>query len=445
MTYKTDWLLIFSVLGLLTFSLFFVYSSSVDLQGQLQSTEFIRQFSFVIIGIIFFIIISLVKYNYIENSAWYIYVFFILLLIITFMFGSVRNGARSWLGFWGFGIQASEFSKVALMVAMAAFVKKRGQNFLMVRDTITLALLTLLPMGLILLQPDMGTSLVFIPILLFVLYIAGMNEKKVFFVVGVGVVAVIILIVSYWLLDFSSSVEQKMSLMLRSQAFLLYLLGVFALCILALLGRLVVYMKAFFNTLAYISAMVLFGNTFAYIATYVLKPYQLQRLLVFVNPESDSLGSGWQILQSVSAIGSGGMLGQGFLQGKQSNFQFLPQKSTDFIFSLIGEEIGFIGSVSIILLYGLLLFRIVFIGMNSKDIFSRVFCAGAIAMFFTHFVVSIGMTLGVMPITGIPLLLVSYGGSSVLSSLIAIGIVHNIYISESYKHQESRNISMFKM
>ena len=163
------------------------------------------------------------------------------------------------------------------------------------------------------------------------------------------------------------------------------------------------------------------------LAQKILKDYQIMRLVVFLDPDVDPQGAGWNILQSLTAIGSGGLFGKGFLKGTQSHYHYLPQQSNDFIFSIIAEEIGFFGSMVVFLCFFIILIRGFIIAYSSKDSFGSYICFGIIAMFFFHFVVNIGMAMGIMPITGIPLLFLSYGGSSLWTSMMAAGILINIY------------------
>ncbi len=415
-----------AVLGLVVFSALFVYSSSVDMQGVVQSTEFSKQLLFIIIGLTCMFIIMFIPINKFKEFMPVVYGFALFLLVFTLFKGDVRNGAQSWLPVFGFSLQASEFAKVATILMYAYLIEKYSPDFRQYTHIIFYAFVGLLPMGLILMQPDMGTALVYLPIMLAILYISGVLAKRVLFIVGAGVISIATLIVSYVMQSMVTS-DVTLITLLRTNTFLVYIILLALLVILSSLGTMVDFFSRGFFVLRYCSFMTLTGGIMAYIATIVLKPYQLQRLLVFIKPESDPLGSGWHILQSVSAIGSGGLFGAGFLQGEQSSLHFLPQKSTDFIFSLIGEELGFMGNVTVILLYFLLMWRILLVGVACKTMFSRICCAGILAIFFIHFMVNIGMTLGIMPITGIPLLLVSYGGSSIVSTFFALGIVQNIY------------------
>ena len=158
----------------------------------------------------------------------------------------------------------------------------------------------------------------------------------------------------------------------------------------------------------------------------ILKEYQLKRLIVYIDPNSDPLGAGWNIIQSKIAIGAGGVWGRGFLNGTQSHYRFLPQQSTDFIFSILSEEFGFAGGSLVFVLYLIIMVRITFIMLSSKNVFGYYIASGILGMFFFHFVVNVGMVMGIMPITGIPLLFLSYGGSSLWTAMICIGLLMSI-------------------
>lgn len=425
---RIDIFLLIAMIGLCMFSLFFVYSSSVDIAGNVNSNEFIRQLFFIILGIILFILIQFVPLRFIIRNAIWIYIICVLLLLLTLMIGEIRNGAKSWLPLFGFSIQSSEFMKVATILLFATVLNEYRPDFTSLKQLMSYSVIGVFPMLLILIQPDMGTTLVYIPIILGIYYIYGYSPYKVIFIIGIGIISVVTLIVSYHFNSMDVLGSQKI-LLLRSSRYIYYLAVLIIVCILSLLGFLTGYLHILFKSICYITTMFGVGSVLAYVATLVLKPYQMQRLLVFVNPNSDPLGSGWHILQSVAAIGAGGVSGKGYLQGTHTKLEFLPQKSTDFIFSVIGEEMGLIGGGLLILLYMLIIWRMIMIGIRSNDLWSSIYCGGTVAMFFTHFLVNVGMTLGVMPVTGIPLLLVSYGGSSLLTSLLAIAIVHNIYAS----------------
>jgi rod shape determining protein RodA len=184
--------------------------------------------------------------------------------------------------------------------------------------------------------------------------------------------------------------------------------------------------KRHYAILFYIFASITFALVASVGAGKVLKDYQIKRLIVFIDPDSDPRGAGWNIIQSKIAIGSGSVWGQGFLKGTQSHYRFLPQHNTDFIFSILSEEWGFIGGISVFLLYSLILIRLIVIIKNTVNLYASSILAGIFGMFFFHFVVNVGMVMGMMPITGIPLLFLSYGGSSLWTAMICVGLIMGI-------------------
>jgi rod shape determining protein RodA len=186
--------------------------------------------------------------------------------------------------------------------------------------------------------------------------------------------------------------------------------------------------KEHFYWLAYATLILLLAISGSLLFRKVLKEYQIMRLIVFLNPSVDPRGAGWNIIQSVTAVGSGGLWGKGFLQGTQSHYRYIPQQSTDFIFSILSEEWGFVGILIVFALFLVILTRGILIIKNTKDRFASITAAGIVGMIFFHFAVNVGMAIGIMPITGIPLFFLSYGGSSLWTVLISIGILMNFYI-----------------
>lgn len=191
--------------------------------------------------------------------------------------------------------------------------------------------------------------------------------------------------------------------------------------------------KNYFYIICFLTLILLICTSLSFVAGKILKDYQIMRLIVFLDPGIDPRGAGWNINQSITAIGSGGLLGKGFLLGTQSHYRFVPQQSTDFIFSIFAEESGFFGGVIVFALFMFLNFRIIRIAKNSSDAFGTFIATGVSSIYLFHFVVNIGMAMGIMPITGIPLLFMSYGGSSLLSAMIGIGLISSIHVRR-YQH-----------
>ena len=205
----------------------------------------------------------------------------------------------------------------------------------------------------------------------------------------------------------------------------MYLTGTFAVTVAGILGQ-IFFKKKYFYWITYVFGIISFSLLASAGAGKVLKPYQIQRLIVFIDPSSDPRGAGWNIIQSKIAIGSGLLRGRGFMQGTQSHYRFLPQQSTDFIFSIFAEETGFIGGILLFAVFFCILFRIVYIMKQTTNRFGYLIASGILGMFFFHFIVNVGMVMGIMPITGIPLPFLSYGGSALLTNMLAVGILMSI-------------------
>jgi rod shape determining protein RodA len=188
------------------------------------------------------------------------------------------------------------------------------------------------------------------------------------------------------------------------------------------------YKKRYFFWIVYSAAVVVLSLGASFVAHKVLKDYQIMRLIVFLDPEVDPQGAGWNIIQSITAIGSGGLAGKGYLQGTQSHYRFLPQQSTDFIFSIFTEEWGFLGGLLVFSLFLVIILRLMRIVRTAADPFGAYICAGLAGIFVFHFLINVGMTMGIMPITGIPLLFMSYGGSSIISAMVGIGLALSIHV-----------------
>jgi rod shape determining protein RodA len=313
------------------------------------------QMGWLIIGLAVMYFILLFDYSIIMNYASLIYWSSIAFLIANDTLGKVTNGARSWIAIGSRGIQPSEFAKIAMIIMLAKKLEDMEGDINSFKNFFTLCFYALIPMILIVVQPDMGMTMVCFFVVLGIFYMAGLNLKV---IIG-GIGSIVVLIAVIW----NSSLMQL---------------------------------------------------------------YWKDRLTSFLNPAKDELGSGMQLISSLIGIGSGGILGKGFLKGTQISGGFIPEAHTDFIFSVVGEEWGLVGAVFLLFLYGLLLYRFIKIAKASKDIFGSVICVGVISTTLFSILQNIGMTIGVMPITGITLPLMSYGGSSILTNFIAIALILNI-------------------
>jgi len=345
--FALDYKLIFLVLLLGIISFFAIYSTERGNFNYYTQNHVYKFFIFFTI----FIVLSFFKIQFWYKLTYLFYFVVIILLLGVDFYGVTSSGSKRWINLFAFNLQPSELMKVALIMSLAKYYNKIPSNDVnrikfMVLPTIAL----LVPVYLILSQPDLGTALL----------------------VAIGGIAVI------WLAGFR--------------------------------------MKYFvFSSVLFICLMP--------VIIAFLKPYQKSRILTFLNPERDPLGAGYQIIQSKIAIGSGGIFGKGFLKGSQSYLDYLPEKHTDFIFTLFSEEFGFIGSGSLLLIYALIIYRIIDIGNKAKNNFSRLYCFGFAAAFFVYVAVNMMMVLGLLPIVGAPLPIMSYGGSAMLSMMIGLGVV----------------------
>jgi rod shape determining protein RodA len=281
------------------------------------------------------------------------------------------------------------------------------------------------PVLLILSQPDLGTASVYIPVFLAMCFMAGVPVRYLVLALGVGGLSIIFTVLPLWESNILKHQIPLIRILTDIRFTLIALVSLGIVTVLAMIGRLMFKAK-YYYWIAYVAgilAVSLFGSLGA---SHVLKEYQIMRLIVFLDPNVDPLGSGWNIIQSITAIGSGGPFGLGFLQGTQSHYRFLPQQSTDFIFSILSEEWGFFGGLLVFSLYTLIIVRGLIIIRKTENNFGSLIATGIVCMYFFHFIVNIGMVMGMMPITGIPLLFLSYGGSSLWTAMAAAGILMSI-------------------
>ena len=297
------------------------------------------------------LIISFINIKFWFFIGYFFYLAVIGLLIWTYLFGIKSSGSQRWIDLYFINLQPSELMKICIIMCLAKyFHRMKLENVNSIYTILTSLIIILLPMGLVIVQPDLGTALLIAISGIAVLWFAGINHKY----------------------------------------FIYTMLG-------------------FLISLPFIISF--------------LKPYQKLRVLTFLNPDRDPLGAGYQIIQSKIAVGSGGIFGKGFLKGTQSYLEFLPEKHTDFIFTLFSEEFGFIGSALLLIIYAVIIYRIVTIGATSRSFFAKLFCYSFAAAIFVYITINMSMVLGLLPIVGSPLPIMSYGGSSMLATMIGFGVV----------------------
>ena len=327
-----------------------------------------KQALFLVLGIVLAISILRFDYTQLEKYSTYLYILSLLILVVVLVFGKEVRGTTGWIGLGSLPpMQPAEFTKILLIVAFADFLQRRKGELDTLAQIFPCILYMGLPFMLIMMQPDLGTALVYIAITVIMMFIAGTNPRL-----------------------------------------LLQLLGGGLLCI----------------------ALLLFLH-FQFNMWLPLDDYQFNRLKVVIDPYQDGQGgrgAGWNTIQSLIAIGSGGWQGKGLFNGTQVQLNFLPERHTDFIYAVIGEELGFLGAALVIVLFGLLLVRAVVISFNARELYGTLVVTGITAMWLFHIFENIGMSIGLMPITGIPLPFLSYGGSAMLTNMLGVGLILSVNI-----------------
>ncbi len=344
--FSIDYVLVISILILGIVSMFAMYSTDGG-EFKYHTESHIIRFS---VFFIMFFILSFIQIRFWHSTSYIIYIIFFILLLGVKYFGLTSSGSQRWLNFYFMNLQPSELMKIGLILFLAKYYHRISlENVNRLKFLFLPVSALIAPVLLVIMQPDLGTSLLIAAGGLIVAWLAGVRAK--FFA---------------------------------------------------------------YSTLVFI--------LFLPVAISFLKPYQKARILTFLNPEKDPLGAGYQIIQSKIAIGSGGLFGKGFLNGSQSYLDYLPEKHTDFIFTLFSEEFGFFGSVFILILYGVIISRIVKIGNITRSNFGKLYCYSFATAFFIYVVVNMGMVLGLLPIVGSPLPIMSYGGSSMMAIMLGLSI-----------------------
>ena len=423
---RVDIILILCVLGLMGLGIGFIYSSGVTSTGIQVSREWIKQIIWSASGLVLMTVFSFINYRLWKQWAAAVYLGNALLLILVLILGTYVNGAKAWIGVGAIGIQPSEFGKFSLIIMLAWWFDERGRNNEDLRVWIGAIALTLLPVLLVLMQPDLGTAIVYIPILLAMAFSAGIKWSFLLFPILAGMITVIGVLGLAWNNYITAAPSIFFRLFVDPKLIRIILPALLVLTFLIFLGWIIFRRHLF---LGFLYGFGILSSSYIGItgASKVLRPYQMMRLVVFLDPQIDPRGAGWHIIQSVTAIGSGGVFGKGFLQGTQSHYRYLPEQSTDFIFSILAEETGFIGSVLVFALYSIIIIRALYIAYTSHDRYGTYVSVGIAAMIGYHVIQNIGMAIGVMPITGIPLFFLSYGGSSLWTALVSIGLLLSIH------------------
>ena len=406
-TLKIDWLVLLIYLLLVIFGITNIYSSTFDAdQPELfnLSRSIGKQMIFFVVSLAAGMFILVAPAKIFERFASVIYLVIILLLIGLYPFGSTISGARSWYNFGGIGLQPAEFAKVAVALATAKLLSEIQIDIRRLSSLLQILIIIGLPMGLILLQPDAGSALVF-GAFIFVLFREGLPTPYMLIVGG---------LIFFFILTLVAPLP------------FVYVSINFVIISLYFFSKKVNKKAAFLPYLMFILLSSGYVYSVDYIFNEIFEQRHRDRFNIVLGKEVDTQGIGYNLNQSKIAIGSGGWEGKGFLQGTQTKGGFVPEQHTDYIFSTIGEEWGFMGSAGVVLLFSFLILRILSRAEAQKNKFSRIYAYGVASIIFIHFFVNIGMSIGLVPTIGIPLPFISYGGSSLLAFTILIFIYLNL-------------------
>ena len=360
--FNFDWTLLLLVLAISFIGLLNIYSTGYSLDNYRQETLYIKQAQWIIIGLILMGIVICIDYRFISQFAYVFYAISIILLLVVSLYGYTTHGSQRWIVIGGFFFQPSELVKLTIIIALAKYFDDHMiERSYKLRELFVPFFIVLIPVLLILKQPDLGTALMLLLIVLSIIFFIGIKWRSLFMAIACGGM----LIPISWLL---------------------------------------------------------------------LKDYQKERIMTFLDPESDPLGSGYHIIQSIIAVGSGGIFGKGYLKGTQTQLKFLPVQQTDFVFSVFAEEWGFLGGVILMIMFVVLILWCLKIALHSRDLSGMLISFGVTMLIFWEVFINIGMVLGMLPVVGIPLPFLSYGGSSMVVLMIATGLLLNVSMRRFILH-----------
>lgn len=454
--YNLDWLTVGLTMLLMLLGWLNIYSAvyNEDHTSIFDLTQrYGKQMLWVVAAIVMAFIVLIIESKFYSFFAYLIYGIAILALLLVLVIGKEIHGSRSWFVIGGFQIQPSEFAKFATVLAVARYLSTFNVKINQAKTLVITAIIIFTPALLILMQSDTGSALVYTSLFI-ILFREGLPSGIVFIFLVVSLLFVLTLFVSTLVLIIGLIILGALTFYVIQKSFrqAAVALGILALVSVLLWGlnqmlstglpiHLIITVGLLLSGLIYLipvykfkirNAILIFiilvgsiGYTYTvdYFVSDVLSPYQQKRINVLLGIESDPFGDGYNVNQSKIAIGSGGFSGKGYLKGTQTKFNFVPEQSTDFIFCTVGEEWGFIGSISIIGLFMFLMLRILMLAERQKSAFSRIYGYGVFSVIFFHFLVNIGMTIGLVPVIGIPLPFISYGGSSLWAFTLLLFIL----------------------
>jgi rod shape determining protein RodA len=376
---RMDWLMLGAILCLAAFGISFIYSACYLSDDLPVRTLYKKQAIWAIAGLCSYFLCVMVDYRTLADKIWLLYGAAVLLLVLTLLIGTHIWGARRWLNFFGIGIQPSEVAKLAVILCLAQYLSLPGPTVKSSRALWVVMMIIGLPMMLIIVQPDLSTALIFIPMAFCCMYVAGVSSRALTGLVLAGLLLVTVVFSLVMLPKMLGASEELQASILKYTP---------------------------------------------------IQEYHLRRIEGWFNPEFDPTGVNWSTIQSKMAVGSGGLMGKGYLGGLANFLGFLPRNvaPTDFIFSVIGEETGFFGAMVVLTLFLTVLLCGLRTALRAQDRMGQLICVGVVVIMFCHVFVNIAMTVGLLPITGLPLPLLSYGGSFMISTMVALGLVQSVHV-----------------
>lgn len=408
---ELSWSVIFTWLLLAVIGLTAIYSATQGPVSQFLpeyiQNNFFKQLVWVFISLLVLIGIQFISPRTFIQLSYLLYGIGILLMLLTLMFGTEINGAKSWLRFGPFNLQSSEFMKIATILATANYLTSRrdisAEN---VRYAIIAVVIILIPASLVFLQNDLGTALIFLALIPVMLFWSGLPYGVSLFIISPAIIAYLAIFELYY-----------------------------ALIATVILSVIIFFIqRRIWLTIASMVTGLLTISGIQLALSQLLQPHQIARISAFTNPSFDPTGAGWNVIQAKTAIGSGGLTGKGFLEGTQTQLKFLPEQWTDFIFCVIGEEFGFIGAAIVILAFLFLFIRLLNMAGSHKHPFAQLVTVSFTAVFFVHFFINVGSASALLPVIGLPLPFVSYGGSAFLTNTVMLALCLNM---DFYKREFS--------
>ena len=430
-----DYILLGCSLILIVIGILFIYSAAIDMYGALvakHANEYINQIKYASIGIVLLVLASFIDYRRYIRYLPVLYLITVALLIIVHFCKIDSVSAHSWLVFrigsrrFRLG-QPSEPAKLVFIMCLAVYLDRSKQEQPLKRFLIATLIMAIPAMLILVLQPDMGTALVFVAIFIFMCFVADIPLRYILFITFMGLFTVILAVLPTWQSFIYKKSLPILAILTNSKLRLIVIASGTAISIIGVIGQ-ILFKEKYYYWITYVASIF----TICFIASWaaeakVLDEYQKKRLVIFLDPYADKEGFGYHLIQSLIAIGAGCFNVRGFLQGTQSHYQYLPTQSTDFIFSIMAEEWGFLGGVILFALYVIMLIRIMLIMKKTTNVYAMYVSTGIFGMFLFHFIINVGMVMGIMPVIGIPLPFLSFGGSALITQMVCIGILESIH------------------